>query len=42
MVVMAIVPVTAMPYAAARFEEVLNPSTRAIVATPRSAFTSGT
>jgi hypothetical protein len=42
MVVITIVVVTAMPYAAASFVELPNPSTRPIVANMRSQFTSGT
>ena len=41
-VVIPIVPVTAMPYAAARFDEVWNPSTSEIEPIISSQFTTGT
>ena len=40
-VVMSIVPVTAMPYAAASFVDCWNPSTSAMQATIRNWFTAG-
>jgi hypothetical protein len=39
---MAIVPVTAMPYAEARFDDVPATTTSAVHATARSPFTTGT